>query len=187
MSILARFGITGLGSAAKRIGQSATVLYSVFFGPMMVPVQLTVWPRMVIAVAIVIALPLLNAMRGDVTRRIWISVAAVAAIAVGGWCGFDYWASLPAMTISVRSSDFVRGTTTADTRKELERNGLRDDASDLKKLIEGQQNKTVEDFFDPDSVAHNKTFLAVRYIAFLAAVSIGIVILLEWLPDGAEH
>ncbi len=182
MSFLEQVGIKGPLSAIKRVGQTGVALYSVFLGPMPVPSQMAFWWRIVVAVMVVISFPLLRAMKVP-AARIWLSVVAFLMILGAGYCGFDYWLALPTRTITVRGQQFVRGDITPETLKALQDNELRNDDTDLRTLIEGQANKEVEAFFTPGSVAANKTHLGIRYIAFLALGTIGIMILFEWMPE----
>jgi len=182
MKLLDQIGIKGPFAAIKRIGQTGLALYSVFLGPMPVPTQMAFWWRIVVAMMIVVSLPLVRAMKHP-TARIWLSVLGVLMIVAAGWCGFDYWLALPTRTITVRGQQFVRGDITPDTLKALQDNQLRNDDTDLRNLIEGQANKEVEAFFTPKSVAANKIYLGIRYIAFLALGTIGIMILFEWMPE----
>jgi hypothetical protein len=177
MSFLNQLGASGWSSIVKRIGQSAVVIFNVFFGPMPLPTQLTVWPRMIIALAVVASFPLL-AIRNPERRR-WVNVLAGLCLVSGLAFGLGYWLALPSRTLLVRGELYVTGEVTSATQQELAKNQLRD--SDISKLIEGQANNTVESFFESESVGRNMKHLALLYILFLVLVTIPVMIFLEWI------
>jgi hypothetical protein len=169
-------------SIIKRAGQSGLVIFNVFFGPMPVPVQLSVWPRTIIALSIVAALPLI-ALRRRSKWRWWITGFALLSCLIGVACGFAYWLKLPTISMSVRGATYVTAAPTAETLKQLRKYNLQPNVTDTRRLIEGQANREVESFFDSAGLTSNKLFLSILYVFFLAPVTIGIVIFMEWIPD----
>jgi hypothetical protein len=161
----------------KRIGQVAIVIYNVFFGPVPVPEQLTVWPRVIIALAILMSLPLIALMKPGSRWRVLITVLAVLSIMAGVALGIFYWIALPTRTLQleVRGGLYVVGVPTDETKQ-----ALIDRNASLPTFIDGNPHLAVETFFIPDTVKANKFLLAFYYIPFIALTTIGIMVLLEW-------
>jgi len=164
----------------KRIGQLAVLIFNVFFGPLPVPEALTVWPRIIIALAIVFSLPLLPSMKPASEWRIKLTILAGLFVLLGVAFGVAYWLTLPTHTLElpVRGGLHVCGEPTKETSQALEQLDV-----DLAPYIDGNPHREVESFFDPASVLANKLCLALLYIPFIWLVTLGIMILLEWIPS----
>lgn len=163
-------------SSFKRLSQTAAFVFAVFFAPIPVPIQLAAWSRVVIAIAIVVSLPLLRLVH---SRRwpVWITLGAILLIAGGIALGVRYWLALPERTIEVRGGLYVNGTETEETRRQREALKV-----DLVPYVAGLPNRPVDSFFEPQSIRANSTYLAAHYILFLTCVTVGVMILLEWIP-----
>lgn len=113
--------------------------------------------------------------------RIVVTIVAILLVGFGVlYGGFSYWLALPARTIHlpVRGGFFVIGTPTQETAESLKKLDV-----SLDRYIDGNPHRSVDSFFTPESVNANELQLASYYVLFLAPTAIGIVLLLEWIPD----
>lgn len=171
----------------RSISRIVAALIATFVEPIPLPIQLSVWPKVIVGVAVVASYVFVSQMRLK-KHLVLLTIAGFVLVSGGIACGFWYWLLLPTTTLEVRNAKYVIGTPTAETLQLLQSKGLENTNGDIRKLINGQsRDNEVESYFTPASVWNNKLALGIRYIAFLAITTIGIMILFEWMPGKAAN